>query len=407
MGQEGDQNSAEGSLTHDGRFAVFASRATNLAGTDGNSKMDVFVRDRLLGTTERVSFNTMGLPPNGDSGTARVSGDGRFVVYASTATDIAAPGSGGLNQVYLHDRQTGMTRVVSGHPGAGGAVVYAATTSGNTIRPVISADGSTVAWQSAANNLIPNDSVPDTNQQDDIFVMDVGTGAIERASVTSAGAQASAPNGQGHAYFPRLSSNGALVVFSSSANNLVSGDTNAREDIFLRNRVTRETTRLNVKPGGTQANGAGAYPVISGNGNVVVFVSYASNLVPDDTDTVGDLLLLDVATGGLRKLPVRVGVEGFDGEMDLSDDGRFLTFVRDDGNTFSGRRLFVHDTVTSMTARVNVGPGGVLPNAQDYLDYCKISGDGRYMVFESAATNLVSGDTNGVRDTFVAPNPLY
>ena len=175
--------------------------------------------------------------------------------------------------VFLHDRQTGTTTRVS---------VSSAGAEGNAASDdaAISGDGSTVAWESAATNLVAGD----TNAKQDIFVHDVATGVTSRVSLSSSGAQGTKSSND-----PSVSADGTLVGFSSTASNLVAGDTNSRNDVFVHDRTTGQTVRKSLTAAGAQANDANSDPWISGDGTAIAFESVATNLVAEDTDATKDV----------------------------------------------------------------------------------------------------------------------
>ncbi|MEX2158554.1 MAG: flexitail domain-containing putative surface protein [Dehalococcoidia bacterium] len=219
-GTQGNDSSWAGSISADGRFVAFASVATNLVAGDTNGTGDVFVRDRLSGTTERVSVDSVGTQSNGFSYAAAISADGRFVAFWSDATNLVAGDTNGVADAFVRDRQTGTTERVS---------VDNAGTEGNAFsHPTsISADGRFVAFWSYATNLVASD----TNGVADALVRDRQSGTTERVSVDSAGNQGnndSAPKG--------ISADGRFVAFGSDASNLVAGDTNGTTDAFVRDR---------------------------------------------------------------------------------------------------------------------------------------------------------------------------
>jgi Tol biopolymer transport system component len=206
--------------------------------------------------------------------------------------------------------------------------------------PTISADGRFVAFQSEASNLVPGD----TNGHSDVFVRDRAAQVTRRVSVGAGGQQ-----GNGESFEPAISAGGRFVVFWSSASNLVAGDTNNADDIFVRDRFARVTRRISVGLGGQQANGHSEVPAISARGRFVAFSSSASNLVPGDTNGTSD--------------------------------------------------VFVRDRMGQLTRRVSVGSGGQQSNDISFLP--TISADGRFVGFTSSASNLVPVDTNNADDIFV------
>ncbi len=207
--------------------------------------------------------------------------------------------------------------------------------------PAVSADGARVAFVSAATGIVAGD----TNGVADVFVRDLATRATQRASLTSSGGQSS-----GAASDPALSGDGRHVAFVSSASDLVAGDSNGVADVFVRDLVAGTTTRVSVTAAGAQSSGSSAEPAISADGRYVAFVSSASDLVAGDSNDVAD--------------------------------------------------VFVRDVVAGTTTRVSVTAAGAQVTGASSAPALSPSGD--WVAFASTATTLVSGDSNGVADVFVA-----
>ena len=264
--------------------------------------------------------------------------------------------------------------------------------------PSISADGLYVAFFSSASNLVLND----TNSRRDVFVHDRQTGQTTRVSVDSYGTQGNDGSGD-----PSISGDGRYVAFSSGASNLVTGDDNGEYDIFVHDRQTGQTTRVSVDSNGTEGNGASEYLSISADGRYVAFSSYASNLVSDDTNGECDIFVHDRWTGQTAR--VSVASDGTQGNDDsdypsISADGRYVAFdsgasnlVLNDTNATSD--VFAHDRQTGQTTRVSLASDGTQGNGGSW--YSSISANGRYVTFQSDASNLVLNDTNGYDDVFV------
>ena len=198
-GAQAGASSSGAALSGDGRFVAFESGAA-LVPTDTNSLADVYVRDRLLGTTIWASVPLTGTA-GGPSTAAAISADGRFVAFQSTANNLVPGDTNGVSDVFVRDLQTGTTARVS---------VDSAGTPGNgaSDAPSLSGDGALVAFTSQATNLV----VDDTNNATDVFVHDRRTGATVRASVATAGTQADRAS-----YDPRLSADGGFVAFDTDA----------------------------------------------------------------------------------------------------------------------------------------------------------------------------------------------
>ena len=287
---QGNAGSFSPSISADGRFVSFTSDATNLIAGGSSGVRDVFVRDRIAGTTEVVSVSSSGEPANSSSGGSAISPDGRWVAFSSFANNLVPGDANDQFDVFIHDRQTGLTEIVS---------VNNAGTQGDALstQPSVSEDGRFVAFWSDATNLVPDD----TNERRDIFVRDRTAGTTERVSVSSSEEQADGsspePGVRGFtASGPDITPDGRFVAFYSSATNLVPGDTNtcpqffedtpgACPDAFVRDRVAGTTVRVNVAADGTQANDRTADTVISDSGLITSFFSAAGNLVPNDANT--------------------------------------------------------------------------------------------------------------------------
>lgn len=330
-------------ISDDGRYVAFDSIASNLVVGDTNALSDIFVHDQQTGTTTRVSVDSAGAQANGESALPSISADGRYVAFQSDSTNLVAGDTNAQTDIFVHDRQTGVTTLVS--ISTAGQQGFSASQG-----PTISADGSTVAFMTNADNLVADD----TNFMLDVLVRDLQTGVTTRASVSAAGEDGNDISGQG---YTALSADGRFVAFNSSASNLVANDTNNATDVFVRDRLNNTTIRANLNDSFQQTNGGNSYnqPRISANGLYVVFSSDATNLVPGDSNASTD--------------------------------------------------IFVRDTKDGKTLRASVNNAGVQANGISEVP--ALSGDGRFLSFSSYAVNLVTPDTNGnVQDVYLAQNPF-
>jgi Tol biopolymer transport system component len=244
--------------------------------------------------------------------------------------------------------------------------------------------------------------VGDTNGKSDIFVHDLELEQTIRISVDNDGTE-----GDGDSWLPAISSDGSVVAFVSSATNLVNGDTMGYRDVFAHERMSEVTTRISVASDGTEANNHSGYPAISADGLLIAFESTATNLVGGDANGVGDIFLHDRLNGETSL--ASVSSEGGQGDFgaffpSISADGRYVAFfswatnlVPDDINSYSD--VFIRDRQKGKIVLVSLSSAGMQGNENS--GYSSISGDGRYTAFQSSATNLVDGDTNGARDIFV------
>ena len=396
VGSGGDAVSA------DGRYVSFRSFASNLVAGDSNNAGDVFVRDRQSGKTRLVSIGSGGAPANGGSYGDVISADGRYVAFESTASNLVADDTNNAGDVFVHDIETGETRRVSVSSTGAQGNVY-----GLSSGAAISADGRYVAFTSRASNLVADD----TNGNEDIFVHDLQTGETRRVSVSSDGTQANNAS-----FAAAISADGRYVAFDSIASNLVAGDTNIRTDVFLHDLQSGETRRVSVSSTGAQANGSTSGPSISGDGRYVAFgaESDTTNLVAGDTNDGGDVFVHDRQTGDTQRVSVSsIGAEADIASRDtraysqvpsISADGRYISFYSNAPNlvawdTNDTTDLFVHDRQSGETRRVSVSSTGAQGNDSTFGG--AISADGHYVAFTSDARNLVANDTNASTDVFV------
>jgi len=386
-GAQGNGNSGEVAISGDGRYVAFSSEASNLVAGDTNNVSDVFVRDVVSRTTTRASIATNGAQANGGSEEPAISGDGRYVVFESYASNLVPGDTNTGQEVFVRDLATSATTRVSLE---------------DSFDPAISADGRYIAFVSDATNLVPGD----TNNTTDVFVWDSTLGTTARVTLASGGGQANDSS-----YHPVISAHGRYVAFESGASNLVAADTSNSPDVFVRDTVAGSTALVSVAATGAQPNADSYHPEISADGRYITFYSHSSNLVPGDTNDCEDVFVRDTATGTTTRVSVdSTGGQGDDYsyESAISGDGRYVTFWSFASNLVPSPSnevdVYVRDTVTGTTARVGLDATGVDANASDVRP--SISADGRYIAFESYASNLVPGDTNNAIDVVVRANPV-
>ncbi|HUP80888.1 MAG TPA: hypothetical protein VM260_20225, partial [Pirellula sp.] len=211
-----------------------------------------------------------------------ISEDGRYVAFSSVANNLAGGDSNNNFDVFIKDTSSGTTTIVSSD---------SSFIAGNnlSLEPSISANGKLVAFRSASSDLVAGDS----NGRDDIFIKDMSTGSITRVSTDSLSAQAN-----NHSYQPSINADGKFLAFRSSASNLVAGDTNGVDDIFVKNLSTGTLIRVSPNSLSVQGNGNSLDPSISGNGAFVAFNSLANNLHPNDLNTGADVFRVSTIDNG-------------------------------------------------------------------------------------------------------------
>jgi Tol biopolymer transport system component len=322
-----------------------------------------------------------------------LSADARFVAFQSFADDLVPGDDNGTGDVFVRDRLHRSTEMVSidptGHPGNGGSAA-----------PSISADGRFVAFWSYASNLVSGDN----NGMVDVFVHDRQTGTNVRVSVDSAGNEARWGGGGGW-----ISADGRTVAFRSDSDDLVAGDTNSRDDIFVHDLQSGSTERVSVDSSGAQTDDDSYGAAISADGRFVAFDTLATNLVTGDTNGTWDAFVHDRQSGATELVsgdPNGVPGNGESGGPALSADGRFVVFtsVANDlvaADTNGAGDVFVRDRVIGATTRVSVDSSGAEGDGYSYGSATSISADGRWVGFTSGADNLVAGDANGFIDAFL------
>jgi Tol biopolymer transport system component len=268
---------------------------------------------------------------------------------------------------------------------------------GDSHLPAISADGRFIAFRSMARNLV-------ANARRGIYIHDRRTHRTSLVSVNSGGKPASG----GTNLYPAISANGRFVAFASAATNLVRRDTNGRLDIFVHDRKTGRTRRVSVSSSGEQANrGTDGPPAISANGRFVTFASDATNLVPGDTNREADVFVHDLRTGDTSRVNVSStgeqandALHSFDSKPAISADGRFVAFESDATNLVPGLRpypwrVFVHDRTTGKTSLASVWSSG---NPIEHDSYnASISANGRFVAFHTGSVYVHDRRTGKTR----------
>jgi len=300
------------SISGDGRYVAFDSRASNLVSGDTNKHEDVFVYDRSTHTTRRVSLSTGNVQGNGDSNDAHISRDGTRIAFSSAATNLAPGDTSVRRDIFLRDQAAGTTTRVS---------VSSRRVQANdeTINSDISADGHYVVFESLASNLV----LGDTNEEADIFVHDVDSNRTTRVSVSSSGAQ-----GNRMSWEPDISGSGRYVVYGSMSSNLAPGDTNRTTDAFVHDRIERTTRRVSISSSGRESEWGGDNPAISADGRYVVFWAWAQGFPPVPTGyREPDIYLRDLAAGETTRFTRRArGLDDIWQAPAVSDYAKHVVF---------------------------------------------------------------------------------
>jgi Tol biopolymer transport system component len=400
----GNADAYFGSVSSNGRIVALSTVSSNLGFTDGNNDIDIYVRDLGTGEVELISRDGDGNVGSAGSNYASVSANGRWVLYATSAQNLA-PGAVNGQQIALFDRKSGVTTEVSTAADGG----FADAGSDNyTCRP-LSANGRWAVFESAATNLVDGD----LGDQTDVFLADLRAGTLERISRGIAG------EADGDSRFASISPNGRWVVYLSTATNLVAGDGNGFSDVFLYD-VKRKTTVLVSKatdgsagdddsPSGYFGNAA-----VSNNGRLVAFVSKATNLDPDSADTNGfnDVFLRDLRAGTTKRIsvgPMGAQADGAAYDIAITPSGKHVLFDTDAANMIDlvggvGGDVIVRDVRTGTNRRLIEALGGGRAGAPDqasYLAAIGLSANGRWMTVSSPAADVVADDDNGKIDVFL------
>lgn len=365
-GTEADGFSSSAVVSGNGRFVAFSSSSSNLGANDGGFFSHIYLRDLATGTTVVVDIAPDPAGLGGGSGKPSISPDGRYVAFSGNFENFDGNPSifGGI---FVRDMEQGTVALASVNDAGDLA-------DGGSMQPTVSADGQKVAFSSSASNLVAND----TNQANDIFLHDLAAGTTEMISVATSGEQS-----DGFSSLPSMSADGRFVAFTSAATNLVAGDTNGRDDAFLRDRTAGTTVRMfNVVDGRSP-------PAISADGAFVV--SANSEL---DSEFEGEMIIYEVATGNIS-LAVSGLWLGADAQGPaIGGDGRFVVFEAGTPNFTGGTGIYLHDRETEETILIESDDDGILQAPS-------VSDNGEIVAFASDVSTFVANDTNNLSDIFV------
>lgn len=398
LGQNGvqadDETMSTADMSDDGRYVVFQSLARNLVASPANGQPQIYMRDRQLQTTTLISRTASGAASPSGSYAPKISADGRHVVYSSSDSLVAADDND-RTDVYHYDRVTGVNSLVS--VSAQGQIG-----NGYSTLPQISADGRYVVFRTTANNLFPGDS----NSADDLVLRDLATGVNVVASVK--------PDGSlfgGSRYLAlgnAISADGRYVLFLTSQA-LEPGDSNAAMDGFRFDRLSGTSERVTRGTGGSLLVKGATARAISADGSTLVMDSTEDNLVPGLTGGYYHSYARRIADGNLTLLKIRAGAARYNEQVqscNLSGDAAVAYCTSRDrdiavrnGADFSN--LFRIPVGADAGVQVSLPREVPLAAANVESGWSSVSSDGRYVAFQSIASNLVADDTNGVTDVFL------
>ncbi len=380
-------SSAQALFGASGQTVAFVSTASNLVSGD-TAAANIFIFSRATNAIEKVPIEGANLKLLGLLGA-----QDQWVLLRNDTG------------VYLYDRLTQAVQLVSvsnsGQPANAHSDWGAA-----------SADGRWIVYSSFASNLVSGDN--DTSA--DIFLFD-----RQSQTVVSITRQANGVQGNKDSEWPVISEDGSTIVFVSDATNLVPGDTNGVSDIFVYTTQTQTLRRVSLGSNGAQSNGFSYPPKLSGNGRYVLFQSFADNLVAGDSNTASDLFVVDLLTSSIERLdiPFKSTAQAFNYAASISFDGQYVTFEASSTNLNSNqanpqRNVFVYDRFWSASsgtprlALITTASAVVANNgsANGHSGEATFSSDGRWLTFQSLASNLVPNDTNALADIFIASNPF-
>ncbi len=384
------QRATNPAISRDGRYVALEYRSSL------DEPVGVYLYDHRAGQVQLLSAGLNGADADGDSGEPAISADGRYVVFVSAANNLVANDRNNGNDVFLYDRQiSSLTRITASFDDAEWPPAPSVGS------PAIAADGGTIAYDGFFGPGY------------EIFVYELASGLttplFERCDDCIS---------ESWTLYPSLSAGGRYVAFVSDRADLVEGDNNGDNDAFILDRQSGELSRVSVNSSGVEGNASSGYAVVSANGRYVAFYSEASNLVVGDDNGRGDVFVSDRQEGTTEI--VSVSNEWESGNHDstlqsISADGRFVVFSSEATNLVENDRnrsedIYVHDRRSGKTLRVSENSKGQAGSKTTVMGSssgpAEISPDGRYIVFQSKADNLLPG-TQGFYNVFIAHNPLF
>lgn len=392
---DADALSFDADITPDGKFIVFVTSEPFDAVKDTDLNQDVYLYDTQKKTVELVSLANSGDKLTGFANQPSISNDGRYVCFRTNATDLGPTDTNGKLDIYVRDRELETSTLVSISTGN-------VQSDENCSDGIISGNGKFVAFRSASNLLVSMDM----NSAEDVFVRDIDGGTTERVSISTGSVEA-----EFNCENPSISYDGSYVAFDSSSTNLVTGDSNMKFDVFLRDRTMNTTELVSVDSDENQGANDSTEPSISDDGNLVAFTSSAFDLSEgSDNNGVSDIFVRDRADGTTKRVSdssIGVQADGGCSNPSISANGRYVAFESASTTLVSGftdgtvRDVYLRDLISGKTRAISKTSAGGQSGDMSAESIAPATADTGSVAFESDATDLVPDDANGVGDIFL------
>jgi hypothetical protein len=393
-GGTANNNTSATGISASGDRVTLVTTATNLDPDDTDDTRDVYVKDVSTGELFLASITDAGIKGNGTSEYGAISGDGGTVAFRSFATNLDPADTDALGDVYVKDLDTGQLMLAS----TSDTGVKGDRDAGAFDNMGLARQGNRVVFSSSADNLDPAD--PDTTE--DVFVKKLVAGDLVLVSTSSGGVK-----GNGLSRRPAISASGTTVAFESVATNLDPGDTDVKSDVYVKTLATGQLVLASVTLGGRKGNSLSMDASISGGGNKVAFSSKSTNLSPADTDAGDDIYVKNLVNGTLKLVSLsddHVKANGDSVHPQISGDGKRVLFYSiatnlDPAATDGKGHLYVKDLQTGDLSLVDASPDGAVGGAHSV--YASINGGGEAVAFSSFSDDLSPDDPDIILDAFV------
>lgn len=392
-GTRGNGDSSGSDISLDGRYVVFGSTATNLITSDTNNVSDIFMKDTSTNNISRISTDSSGNQANGGSWGPKISGNGKYIVYYSNATNLVSGDTNGYTDIFRYSVSSGVTELVS----TSSAGVQA---NQQSFAPDIDSEGRFVVFTTQSTNL----DITDTNSSYDIVLKDMSSGTATYVSQSDAGVLSN-----GNSTSARISCDGRYILFTSGGSNLVASDSNGYDDVFLTDMLSTRTVTNITQGGNNWSNGAD----ISCDGKYILYTSNATNQISGDTNGVADAFRYEKSTGS--KVRVSVKENGADPlqystGVALSADGKLAIFKTSGGSFFTNTTVdhslsyyqddYLVRDMSQSTSRVIAVKSDLTAPVHGVSGNAAFSGSNR-IVYDSKGESLASDDNGAYVDSFI------